>query len=55
VRVLEDGVLEPGRHEVLWDGEDGAGGKVTSGVYFYVLETPGVLSRAEAKKMVIIH
>ncbi len=34
VRVLAEGVREPGRHEVLWDGRDAAGRHVASGVYY---------------------
>jgi len=38
VRVLESSVKEPGRHDVVWDGRNDAGGVVGAGVYFYRLE-----------------
>ncbi len=34
VRVLEDRTLEPGYHELLWDGRDEAGTDMPSGVYY---------------------
>jgi hypothetical protein len=34
VRMLVDGVVEPGRHVVAWDGRSEAGETVGSGVYF---------------------
>ena len=54
VRVLEEGLLDAGRHEVTWDGQDSGGEKVASGVYFYSIETPQTTSLTESKKMVII-
>jgi subtilisin family serine protease len=33
VRVLVQGALGPGRHEVVWDGRDQSGHRVASGVY----------------------
>jgi len=39
-RTLIDGSLEAGRHDRVWDGHDGAGRIVASGVYFAVLQTP---------------
>jgi hypothetical protein len=41
VRVLAEGYQEPGRREVAWDGQDGEGREVASGVYFYRLEIVG--------------
>ncbi len=38
VRDLAGGEREEGRHEVVWDGTDGRGESVASGVYFYVLQ-----------------
>ncbi len=54
VRVLEEGVREAGRHEVVWDGRDSSGTVVASGVYFYGLELPGLAGIVESKKMVIV-
>lgn len=36
VRELARGSFEPGRHEVRWDGRDGAGAPVRNGMYFVV-------------------
>jgi hypothetical protein len=33
VRVLHDGALSAGRHELVWDGRDGTGRSAASGVY----------------------
>jgi flagellar hook assembly protein FlgD len=33
VRILVDGTLEAGTHDVVWDGRDAAGREVASGVY----------------------
>ncbi|MBD3366841.1 MAG: hypothetical protein GF405_01550, partial [Candidatus Eisenbacteria bacterium] len=40
VRTLVDGVVEPGRHQAVWDGRSDNGEAVGSGVYFCVMETP---------------
>lgn len=37
VAVLFDGVLEPGRHTVTWDGTDRGGAPVSDGLYVYRL------------------
>ena len=39
VRVLVNGVQEPGVHQVEWDGADASGVPVASGVYLYRLQT----------------
>ncbi len=39
VARLHEGPWAPGAHEVRWDGRDGAGRRVASGVYFVRLET----------------
>jgi hypothetical protein len=39
VRVLNDGVRSSGRHSVVWDGTDGFGRALPSGVYAYELQT----------------
>jgi len=38
VRTLLAGRVEVGEHYVSWDGTDGSGGGVTSGIYFYRLQ-----------------
>ncbi len=46
VRTLVSGQVPAGRHEVVWDGTDGSGRVVASGVYLVRLQTPaGVLVR----------
>ena len=37
VRILVEGEIEPGNHQVVWDGRDDNGEEVSSGVYFYRL------------------
>jgi hypothetical protein len=54
VRVLEEGLFDAGRHEVVWDGRDGAGKQAASGVYFCGLETPGAAGLVGSKKMVVV-
>jgi hypothetical protein len=39
VKTLTDGMMGSGSHAVAWDGT-GRSGRVSSGVYFYVLQTP---------------
>jgi hypothetical protein len=39
VRVLVDGVLDPGAHRALWDGRDRRGMHVAPGTYFYRMST----------------
>ena len=41
VRTLVDEEQIAGQHSVIWDGEDGEGERVSSGVYFYCLEMDG--------------
>jgi hypothetical protein len=40
VRTLIDGVRPAGMHEVMWNGRNGEGRAVSSGVYFLRMETP---------------
>ena len=42
VALLHDGPLDPGFHEIAWDGRTPAGAPAASGVYFYRLSTGGV-------------
>jgi hypothetical protein len=51
VRVLEDRIRAMGRYEVDWNGDDGRGERVASGVYFYRLTTPGY---SQTRKMVLL-
>jgi len=41
VRTLAEGEHRAGRHQAVWDGRDGRGRKVSSGVYFYRLTAAG--------------
>jgi hypothetical protein len=51
VRTLASGIWESGTHSVLWDGEDGSGVPVSSGVYFYRFES-GKYSKTERMTLV---
>jgi flagellar hook assembly protein FlgD len=51
VRTLVDGSLPAGFKEVSWDGKDASGVPVSSGVYFYRLETG---KQTLARKMVYL-
>ena len=51
VRELVSGQMSAGRHSIAWDGRDGAGQIVSSGVYLYRLEAGG---RSEAKRMLLL-
>ena len=50
VRLLVDGTLSPGEHDLVWDGCDGAGRAVSSGVYFC---RAVVGNRAATRKMTL--
>lgn len=39
VRMLVDKDFEPGSHTITWDGSNNSGIQVTSGIYFYRMET----------------
>jgi hypothetical protein len=51
VRTLVDGQYPAGFHTVTWDGRNGSGGTVSSGVYFYRIEANGF---TETKKMMML-
>jgi hypothetical protein len=51
VRTLVDGALPADRYEVSWNGMDGAGRPVSSGVYFYSITSDGF---RDTKKMVLL-
>ena len=42
---LDKGLKQPGRHEVIWRGENKHNKKVASGVYIYVLTVEGFVDR----------
>lgn len=48
---LLSGRIKAGLHSVEWDGTDGNGRRVASGVYFYRLSTPTV---SETRKMLLL-
>ena len=45
VRTLLDAQLDAGRYVQSWDGADGAGRRVSSGVYYAVAESPSGVAR----------
>jgi hypothetical protein len=51
VRTLVDATLDPGTHDVIWDGRDERGTSLGSGVYFYRIEA-GALR--QSRKMVLL-
>jgi len=51
VKTLVNEPKEPGTYEVIWDGRDERGDKVSSGVYFYMLEAEDL---TRTKRMVLL-
>ena len=51
VRVLETGTKPAGQHRVVWDGKNETGQKMSSGIYFYRLQTPGFV---DTKKLYML-
>ncbi len=51
VQTLVDGVMTPGRHEVLWNGRDANGQPVATGMYFYQILSGNVKA---VKKMQMV-
>ena len=51
VRVLADGVYEPGAYALTWDGADQSGNPVSSGAYFYRLSADGYINM---KRMLLL-
>jgi hypothetical protein len=51
VRTLVDGVESAGEKRVTWDGRNGHGSRVATGVYFYRMTAPGFV---KTKKMVLL-
>lgn len=54
IRTLSDKGQSPGIYEIPWDGNDGSGKKVASGIYFYQLKFYGDKEFNEIKKMILI-
>lgn len=52
VRTLVKQEQSSGRHEVTWDGRDGQGRQVRSGVYFYRLRHG---THQDTRKMILLH
>jgi len=51
VKTLLDCYMSPGRSEMVWNSKDDNGKRVSSGVYFYRLQTPG---KNITKKMLLL-
>jgi flagellar hook assembly protein FlgD len=51
IRQLVEAQLTAGHHAVTWDGKDGGGNAVSSGIYLYRLTTADY---AAQKKMILI-
>ena len=51
VRVLADGEYGAGRHEITWDGRDGAGAPAASGVYLCRMSAGGAVN---VRKLVLL-
>ena len=57
VATLASDEFTAGRHEVVWNGKDGAGGTVASGIYLYrmsAIALNGTASFSQVKKMVLL-
>ena len=52
IKTLENGVREAGNHTVTWDGRNGSGEIVASGIYFYRLRTDDGFN--QTRKMVLL-
>jgi hypothetical protein len=52
VRTLVSDEKPVGRHAATWDGRDGRGNQVHTGVYFYRMTAPGYAS--QARKMLLL-
>jgi len=56
VRTLVDEEQAPGFHSVMWDGLDGTGVQVASGIYLYRIQAIGLSAKTfvKTKKMLLI-
>ncbi len=45
IKTLCKGVKGRGKHTIIWDGTNDAGGDVSSGIYFYILRTDKALKK----------
>ncbi len=54
VREWSLGVLPPGRHRLRWDGRDGGGGEIASGVYFCRIEIAGSRRFEGSRRMMVV-
>jgi fibronectin type 3 domain-containing protein len=52
VTTIHSGILEPGRHGFIWDGQDEIGNKITSGIYIYRLTTDK--GKSFTRKMILL-
>jgi hypothetical protein len=51
VRMLANSTMDAGYHQVTWDGTNETGERVSSGVYYYLLDTP---QYHYTKKMIVV-
>lgn len=51
VKTIKDGPVNPGNHEVIWDGKDQHDKPVSSGVYYYRMSSHDF---SETKKMILL-
>ena len=51
IKVLVDDLHRAGSYEIIWDGLDESGDKVTSGIYFYRIDSANY---SEIKKMILV-
>jgi len=51
IRSLFSGMKNPGSYTIDWDGKDGSGRSVSSGIYFYHLEAGNF---SQTRKMILL-
>ncbi len=58
VRELVNGILDPNRYTITWDGTDDSGANVASGVYFYTIYARSLVDKdrefTQTRKMILI-